>query len=394
MEVRFAVAAHAILAVSSTMSVTALCQEYGISRDRYYEYRNRFLEEGLEGLIPRSRRPRRSPNATPVHMEELIVAMHKQLVKQGWDSGARSVRSWLYRGGHVDVPSARTVHKILTRRGLTVPSPNKRRRDSYRRFEALRPNGIWQLDGHETCLADGTKAVVIRFEDDHSRMSMASRAASGETSAETWACMVTAMHAHGKPAIVLCDNSSAFTARFLGNGGYNEFETRLRAIGVKMINSSPRHPQTCGKKEREWQTQEKWLKARPRATDLDQLQQLLDAYEFLYNEERPHQSLDEHQTPAERYRAREKAQPDPATLTDRTSIHRVKVSTRGRIELPHLRVSLGNAWIGAEIDYVIDHDHVILFAGTDLIGYAELNREEYLDQPATKRRYLPIKIER
>lgn len=395
MEVRFAVAAHAVLAETSSMTVTAVCQEYGISRDRYYEYRRRFLKQGLEGLVPRSRRPQRSPNATPVAVQEMIVAMHLQLRKDGWDAGARSVRSRLRRQGHVlEVPSARTVHRILAERGLTVISPHTRPRSSYQRVEALRANGMWQLDGHNTDLADGSSAVIIRFEDDHSRMSMASHAAASETAADTWACMVTAMERHGKPAIVLCDNSSAFTARFIRSGSYNEFETRLRLIGVTMVNSSPRHPQTCGKKEREWQTQEKWLQARPRARDLVQLQQLIDSYEYLYNEERPHQALDQDQTPAERYRASEKAQPDPATLTDRTSIHRVKVTTEGRFILPGVTVALGRAWIGAEIDYLLTFDQAILFHRTDLIARIDLNRNELIGQTKKRRRYVPVTIDK
>lgn len=394
MEVRFAVAAHVVLAPQSSMSVAAMCREHGISRDRYYLYRRRYLEEGLTGLVPRSRRPRRSPQATAWEVEELIVAMHHQLVKDGWDAGARSVRSRLRRTGRMEVPSARTVHTILARRGLTVPTPAKRPRSSYKHFEALRPNGIWQLDGHHTALADTSTAVILRFEDDHSRMIMASRAAASENGTDAWACMVTAMHAYGKPAIVLCDNSSAFTARLLAHGGYTDFETRLRLIGVRMINSSPRHPQTCGKKEREWQTQEQWLKARPRATDLVQLQQLLETYQLQYNQDRPHQSLDQDQTPAERYHASAKAEPDPDALIDRTSLHRVKVSTRGRIELPHLRVSLGTDWIGAEIDYLIDHNQAILFTGTDLIARVDLNRADFLDQPAHKRRHLTLTMDR
>jgi transposase-like protein len=42
-------------------SVAEVCRRHGISRDTYYRYRRRYLEEGLEGLEDRSRTPPRSP---------------------------------------------------------------------------------------------------------------------------------------------------------------------------------------------------------------------------------------------------------------------------------------------------------------------------------------------
>jgi hypothetical protein len=42
-----------------------------------------------------------------------------------------------------------------------------------------------------------------------------------------------------------------FTTRFAGGkGGKNGFETELHRLGVTQKNSSPNHPQTCGKVER------------------------------------------------------------------------------------------------------------------------------------------------
>ena len=287
MEVRLAAAAHAALQGAAGTTVTAVCRELGISRERYYTYLRRMAEDGIEGLLPRSRRPSHCPTATSAEVIQTILDKHAWLVAEGWDSGARSVHDWLVSEGVV-VPSARTCHTILAKNGQTTPTPAKRPRSSYRRFEAMHPNGVWQLDGHETDLAAGT-AVVLRFQDDHSRAIMTSRAAASENGADTWACLVTGMNRHGKPAVVQCDNSSAFTGRLIKGGGYTEFEARLHRIGVAMINSSPGRPRTNGKKEREWQTLERWLRARPRARNLPELQRLLDLYDAVFTEQRPHQ---------------------------------------------------------------------------------------------------------
>ena len=73
--------------------------------------------------------------------------------------------------------------------GRVKASPKKRRRDSYRRFEATAPNGMWQLDGTKRALADGTVVCVLRVIDDHSRMLLATRVAPSENMADTWALL-------------------------------------------------------------------------------------------------------------------------------------------------------------------------------------------------------------
>ena len=87
-EARLAIGAQVVLEEVSGASVTQICREYGISRDTYYRYRRRMLQEGVEGLVPRSTRPRNSPRATPADVVAVVVAKHDELVEQGWDGGA------------------------------------------------------------------------------------------------------------------------------------------------------------------------------------------------------------------------------------------------------------------------------------------------------------------
>ena len=333
--------------------------------------------------MPRSRRPHTSPGTTAVDTVAAVVAKHDELVTEGWDGGAGSVHDWLTLEG-VEVPSRRTCHKILADHGRTLPSPAKRPKSSYRRFEAMNPNGVWQLDGHEVKLAQG-KAVVLRFQDDHSRMLMATRAAASETGNETWKCLVTAMDRHGKPAFIQCDNSAAFTARLRRGGGYSTFEARLHLIGVAMINSRPRHPQTNGKKEREWQTLDRWLAARPPATDLRELQRLVDAYDLIFNTERPHQGIGGI-PPARRYTATDKAEPDPANLTGRQFLRSVTLPSAGYFDLPGKRIHFGAAWAGATLSYLIDQDHAVIFHDDQVLAHIHLD-QNWIAAPPGQRAY-------
>src|SRR5690625_3625978 len=117
-EVRLALGAHAVLEDASGASVTEVCRQLGISRDTYYRYRRRMRQEGIEGLVPRSTRPRRSPTATDAATVAAVIDKHDELVEDGWDGGARSVHDWLTTEG-VTVPSTRTGHKILA--GYVLP---------------------------------------------------------------------------------------------------------------------------------------------------------------------------------------------------------------------------------------------------------------------------------
>jgi transposase InsO family protein len=286
------------------------------------------------------------------------VAARRQLINEGWDAGARSVGA-LLRGRGLRPPSDRTIHRVLVRAGMVEPAPTKRPRSSFKRFEHPSPNGMWQLDGTQWQLADDTAVTIIRLEDDHARKIMASLAAFNENSHDAWECMLTAMGRHGAPAAVLTDGGSAFTARRT-RGGLSEFEALLRGHGITPIVSSPHHPQTCGKKEREWATLKRWLRARPPAADLAGLQHQLDAYDAFYNSVREHQGL-HGQTPDQRYAATAKAAPAPDPLPPPMRCTNVKVNRHGVVMLGNRqRTSIGVEWAHTRVDVIRDNLEVVI----------------------------------
>ena len=101
----------------SSVNVTGLCSELGISRQTFYKYRRRYAAEGAMGLVERSRRPGSSPDQTPLEVEEAIVRMRKQLAGDGSDCGAQSIAYRLSRQGWEAVPSVATIHRVLVRWG-------------------------------------------------------------------------------------------------------------------------------------------------------------------------------------------------------------------------------------------------------------------------------------
>src|SRR5690242_6016211 len=103
-------------------SVGVVVAEYGVDRSWVYEPLARWRLEGDAAFEPRSRRPKTSPRAAPAETVELVLALRKQLSKQGLDAGADTI-GWHLEHHHATVVSRATIHRILTRAGTVVPNP-------------------------------------------------------------------------------------------------------------------------------------------------------------------------------------------------------------------------------------------------------------------------------
>src|SRR3954452_9892993 len=246
--------------------VAAFCRAQQISRQTYYKWKKRFESEGLDGLRDRSRRPTSIPIATPGEVEDAIVRVRKELADAGEFNGPFGIADRLAAEGVWPVPSRATIARILTRRGQVRPQPGKRPRSSYRRFQAARPNELWQSDWTEWHLAGQRPVAIAGTLDDHSRLLVGLAAGSGDGDGElVWAVMAAAIGAYGVPMSSLTDNGLCYTTARRSGMRPAAFEANLAALGCQSIASRPYHPQTCGKIERFWQTLKKWLRARERA---------------------------------------------------------------------------------------------------------------------------------
>lgn len=315
------------------LNVAEFCRQHGVSRWLFYDLRRRYARWGSAALEPGSRAPKTVANRTPAWLENLIVGQRKHLESEGLDAGPASIACYLQAEG-VAPPSEATIWRVLSRRGFVRPAPEKAPKHAHRRFAAERANQLWQIDDTPWQLADGTEVEIINVLDDCTRVLTASIA--------TWVCNTeTAFSAFcagatdwGWPARFLSDNATEF--RF----GLAE---ALRPLGIDSTHARPYHPQTCGKVERFHQTLQKWLRARPRAVTLEELQTQLDCFRAFYNHRRPHRSL-RRRPPAQVFADTPKAGPAHHPLGEPTTIHRVKIST-------------GNAWIGKRYNIAVGTAH-------------------------------------
>lgn len=346
-------------------NVAQFCRDQQISRQTFYKWRARFAEAGLAGLEERSRRPHSSPGHTTAQVQHAVLRTREQLLALGLDHGPQSIVWALQRQG-LTCPSPSTVWRILTRHHLIVAQPQKRPKSATKRFVFSRPNECWQSDWTQWSLADGTAVAIAGSLDDHSRYLSGLAAAAGAATSElVWSVMLLGISECGIPAMSLTDNGLVYTGRQRAFDA--DFEANLRALGTRTVNSSPRHPQTCGKIERFWQTLKKWLRARPAPATVAELNTLLVQFRDYYNHHRPHRAL-RGATPAEAFTATDKARPAQHPMPAKVFISRHTVGKKsGKIHIAPYRVQVGMRWAGHHCDVIRQGDHIAIFSGTTLI---------------------------
>ena len=281
--------------VESGLSISEACRRYGISRPTGYKWLSRYQADGIAGLADRSRRPYRSPDQTDTVIEARVVAVREQFPT--W--GGRKIRAFLLRQGHQRVPAASTITRILTRHGLIEPSPPRSR--SWQQFQAAAPNELWQIDfkGHFP-LSTGQRCHPLGMLDDHSRYNLCLAACPNQRTTTVQTHLTEAFSTYGLPRLILSDNGPPWgtsNPQFR----WTPLKVWLADRGIRVIHSRPRHPQTLGKEERfPLPLTQDLLPPLPAWPTLTHAQTAFDNYRIIYNQHRPHQSLND-DPPADRY---------------------------------------------------------------------------------------------
>ncbi|HUE25469.1 MAG TPA: IS481 family transposase [Solirubrobacteraceae bacterium] len=345
--------------VSGHLSVTAAAAESGYSRRQLHRLLIRYREGGLDALEPRSRAPSTNPAQTSQEIRERVIELRQRLTADGLDAGPVTI-GWHLQQEGLKAPAPATISRILTRAGLINPQPRKRPRSSYTRFEMAQPNEMWQSDFIHWQLADGTDVEVLNWLDDHSRYLLSCTAHQPVTGDDVVATFLAVIDDHGSPQSTLTDNGRVYTARF--GGGRNAFEYLLPILGIRQKNGSPGHPQTQGKTERFHQTLQRWLRARPPARTIAELQRQLDEFRQHYNERRPHRAL-HRRTPGDTYRATPKA--SPASNGHQPGHFRLRydrLDTAGKMSLRRAgrmhHLGVGRAHAGKRVIAFADDHHI------------------------------------
>lgn len=294
-------------------AVSTFCAEHGISRKSFYELRKRAQAEGPAAVLePRTRRPKSSPSELTQDVKDQAIGVRGALESSGLDHGPISVHDKMKAMGLEVVPSTASLARIFRDAGVARKEPRKKPRSAWRRFVYPAPNACWQLDATEYVLTQGRKCVIFQLIDDHSRFAVASHVALSENAQDAIRVFDKAVAAHGVPQRLLSDNGIALNPSRRGHLG--QLVEHAHSLGVEAITGKPYKPTTQGKNERFHQTLFRYLDKQPLAATLAELQTQVDAFDHIYNTERPHQGLPGRVTPQTAWEATPKTEaPRPKT---------------------------------------------------------------------------------
>ncbi len=280
-------------------NVSALCREFGISRETGHKWLQRFRELGYDGLEERSRRPRTSPLATA---EQVVLAvLEAREAHPAW--GPKKLVGLLGRRLKQDTPSRATVARILKRFGQV----RRRRRkapisvlDRAPDVVAGAPNNVWTVDFKGWWRSgDGTRCEPLTVRDAYSRFILAAKLLKGTTVEEVRGQFDRIFRRYGVPEAIQCDNGEPFIS-VQSRAGLTRLSAWWVSLGITIVRSRPGCPQDNGGHERMHRDLKADVQAHPQWNRLQE-QRALDRWRQEFNHVRPHEAL-QGKTPAELYR--------------------------------------------------------------------------------------------
>ncbi len=269
-------------------SVADAAEAAGVSPRTVYKWLARFEAEGLEGLLDRSSRPKRSPTAISPGWQQVVLELRRSRM-----AGAAIA-------ARLKIPRA-TVARVLKRHGLErlkkldPPVP-------IRRYERSRPGELVHLDikklgrvkglGHRITGTRVHKNRGIGWEfvhvcvDDYTRLAYVEvlEDEKGMTAVGFLRRAVEWFAERGvKVERVMTDNGSGYVSK--------DFRAAVAEIRARHIRTRPYTPRTNGKAERFIQTMlREWAYGRPFQSSYRR-RAALPAWLRRYNERRPHAGI-------------------------------------------------------------------------------------------------------
>jgi putative transposase len=335
-------------------SMAELAAAFEVSRKTGYKWRDRFRDGGHAALENRSSAPLRSPQRMDPAIEQLLLDARE--ARPRW--GPRKILPWLARH-HPELaesfPAASTVGDLYRRKGLVK---NRRRRGS-RPFETAgalhtqAPNDVWTADYKgEFRLHNGRYCYPFTLADAHTRYLLACTAEPSTSLRGARSGFLEAFRTYGLPRAIRTDNGTPFVGH--GVSGLSALSVWWIKLGIHPQRIPKGRPDQNGSHERMHGT----LAAeatRPPEEGFAQQQTRFDCFRRDFNEERPHEALDQ-QTPASIYQASPREYPERIAPPDYPGYYeRRKVDGNGRFKFRGLSLfvahPMAGEWLGlVEID--------------------------------------------
>jgi transposase InsO family protein len=361
-------------------SFAAVCRRFGVSRRVGYKWLARFEEEGAAGLFDRPRVPLHRPQSIAEEVAERCLEVRR--AHPTW--GPVKVLAFLERKSpRTAWPAASTIGELFDREGLTVKRKLRRRSPPssapFAGCEAA--NDVWCIDFKGWFLTgDGMRCEPLTITDAYSRYLLRCQALAHTDTDHVWPVLDAAFREFGLPHYMRSDNGSPFASR--GAGGLSRLSVKLIKAGVTPERIAPGKPQQNGRHERMHLTLLQDVANPPAPTMREQLKRLR-SFQHLYNQERPHQSLD-NATPADRYQASSRRfhgilrKPEYADDQDVRSVRH-----NGEIKWQGNTIYISEALIGEPVGLAEDQDGWTVSYGPIVLGTIA-HRDDQLRRPKRK----------
>jgi putative transposase len=352
------------------VTMTDLCTQYGISRETGYKWVARFEADGPAGLHDRSRRPHGSPTATPPAVVQALLAARrrhprwgpKKLLAHGWPLPTR--------------PALSTASALLKQHGLVVPRRRRTRPGHPGRptTPLTTPNVVWTIDFKgQFRTGDGTWCYPLTVADACTRYLLACQALPSVRTAPTRATLERVFRRFGLPDRIRSDNGAPFATSW-ALGHLSPLAVWWIRLGIVPERIEPGCPAQNGRHERMHRTL-KADTARPPATTARAQQRRFTAFRRAYNEERPHEAL-EQRPPAQLYVPSTRPYPARLLPLEYAPSHVVRrVGPSGSLTWHSRRLSVSHTLIGQDVGLLeVDDARWAVYFGPVLLGHFDERR--------------------
>lgn len=282
-----------VVRLALAQGADAAARELGVARRTAFRWLAAFHASGIQGLVPKSRRPKQVRSTVPGWVDMVIIAIRLHTY---WNS--KRIAAEMSRRGIYKV-SPDHIDQLFRAQGCSrgsVPRPPGPR------YERSRPNELWHIDikGPFFIHLGGRylKTWIVGLIDDHSRFVIGLRILSEQRAQPILHWLDECFELCGRPLELMSDNGLPFV--FWMPGILTLFGKRLRDLRIRHLRTQISSPWTNGKIEAFWEILQAEVLDRKRFTGFAQAESALANFAEYYNYHRLSGVLG-WLTPAERY---------------------------------------------------------------------------------------------